>query len=63
MAPNDVKSINYLDVPTSAIGDYSSAHTVAFTCAECVRNGAKNIRVFRSQDGMDNHLKSYHDSK
>lgn len=60
MAPNDVKSVAYLDVPSSAIGDNPMSHAVAFTCAECVRNGAKNVRVYRSQSGMDTHLKNYH---
>lgn len=60
MAPNDVSSVAYLS--TTSVERAGLEKAVAFTCAECVRAGARNIRVYRTKTGMDDHLRSYHKS-
>jgi len=50
MVPKDVSYLLYECEPATA---------KRYTCAECVRAGAKNVRVFRTAGGLSEHLFVY----
>lgn len=40
--------------------DGSLLRSIEQSCPECIRKGAKNVRVFKTHDGLVNHLQRYH---
>lgn len=47
----------------SAVAYERQPEPETYTCAECVRAGAKYVQVFRTKSGIDAHLAKYHATK